>query len=316
MILGIDEVGRGPWAGPLVVGAVVLGSIPIEGLTDSKKLSKKRRTELDIQIRRHATGVGLGWVSANEIDEIGLSAALTLATKRAVEQIQTRYEQIIIDGTINFLKDTGKGKYVTVMKKADLLIPAVSAASIVAKVARDSYMEEQAGFYPEYGFETHVGYGTAKHLSAIKSHGITPLHRLSFSPLAKYRQDRTRNNLVEALQTEKRTTKQIGDEAESIAATFLKKQGHIILHRNWKTKQCEIDIVSKKDDTIYFCEVKYRLSSQQGDGLAAITSKKLGQMKFAANIYSLSHDVQSSIQLVAIAMSGNPAQVDELIEIF
>lgn len=157
MILGIDEVGRGPWAGPLVVGAVVLGGTEIEGLTDSKKLSKKRRDELDVIIRRDAAGYGLGWVGANEIDEIGLSAALVLATKRAVEQVKAPYHEIIIDGTINFLKDTSKGGYVTTLKKADLLIPSVSAASIIAKVARDNYMAQQDVIYPEYKFASHVG---------------------------------------------------------------------------------------------------------------------------------------------------------------
>ena len=140
MILGIDEVGRGPWAGPLVVGAVVLGGATIEGLTDSKKLSKKRRDVLDIEIREKAAGFGLGWVPADEIDRIGLSQALKLATRIAVEQIKVPYNEIIIDGTVNFLAETGKGKYVTTMKKADLLVPSVSAASIIAKVARDNYM--------------------------------------------------------------------------------------------------------------------------------------------------------------------------------
>jgi ribonuclease HII len=187
MILGIDEVGRGPWAGPLVVGAVVLGSVDIDGLTDSKKLSKKRREELDIIIRRDAGGYGLGWVDASEIDHIGLSAALVLATKRAVEQIKVSYHEIIIDGTVNFLKDTSKAQYVTTLKKADLLVPSVSAASIIAKVARDNYMMQQEQIYPEYQFGSHVGYGTAAHRAAIDAYGVTPLHRLSFAPLAKYK---------------------------------------------------------------------------------------------------------------------------------
>lgn len=191
MILGIDEVGRGPWAGPLVVGAVVLGAIMIDGLTDSKKLSKKRRQELDIIIRESAAGIGLGWVSSVEIDEIGLSQALVLATKRAVEQVLTTYHEIIIDGTVNFLSGTTKGKYVTTLKKADLLIPAVSAASIVAKVARDDYMTKQDAIYPKYGFKNHVGYGTAAHSAAIEIYGVTPLHRLSIAPLLKYAKDNT-----------------------------------------------------------------------------------------------------------------------------
>src|SRR5680860_733793 len=159
MILGIDEVGRGPWAGPLVVGAVVLGDTKIEGLTDSKKLSKKKLLEFDRLIRESALGIGLGWVSNEEIDDIGLSESLRLATVRAVKQIKVPYYQIIIDGTVNFLRDTSKEQYVTTIKKADLLISSVSAASIVAKVARDNYMIEQAVKYPQYSFEDHVGYG-------------------------------------------------------------------------------------------------------------------------------------------------------------
>jgi ribonuclease HII len=187
MILGIDEVGRGPWAGPLVVGAVVLGGAKIDGLTDSKKLSKKRREQLNVVICEQAAGYGLGWVSADELDEIGLSEALRLATRRAVEQIAVPYHEIIIDGTINFLSNTSKGEYVTTMPKADLLIPSVSAASIIAKVARDAYMAEQDDIYPGYGFGGHAGYGVAKHRAAIDKLGVTPLHRLSFAPLVKYK---------------------------------------------------------------------------------------------------------------------------------
>jgi ribonuclease HII len=136
MILGVDEVGRGPWAGPLVVGAVVLGDASIEGLTDSKKLTAKRREALDILIREQAAGWGLGWVQAEELDTLGLAESLRVATIRAVEAVKAPYHEIIIDGTINFLKETAKGKYVTTLAKADLLVPSVSAASIIAKVAR------------------------------------------------------------------------------------------------------------------------------------------------------------------------------------
>lgn len=303
MILGIDEVGRGPWAGPLVVGAVVLGDAKIEGLTDSKKLTKKKRDALDIFIRRDAAGFGLGWVPADEIDQIGLSAALRLATIRAVEQVTVPYHEIIIDGTINFLKETTKGKYVTTLPKADLLIQSVSAASIVAKVARDNYMALQDAIYPGYGFGSHVGYGTAAHRAAIDRLGVTPLHRLSFAPLKKYKDI-------------SQTTKGVGDEAESIAATYLDQQEHVILERNWKTKFCEIDIVSVKDKTFYFSEVKYRKSKDQGGGFAAITRKKQQQMKFAAEYYVASKKlIDVSMKLVAISMSGRPPEVEKLLEL-
>ncbi len=315
MILGIDEVGRGPWAGPLVVGAVVLGGATIEGLTDSKKLSKKRRQELDIVIRDQASGYGLGWVTAEEIDQIGLSAALNLATRRAVEQIQAPYHEIIIDGTINFLRDTAKGRYVTTLKKADLLVPSVSAASIIAKVARDDYMATQDQLYPGYGFSNHVGYGTAAHIAAINQLGVTPLHRLSFAPLAKYRA--SAGPIIEsAPNTAHWTTKNIGDAAETAAANHLARLGHDIIDRNWKTKFCEIDIVSIAGSVVYFTEVKYRRNANQGGGVAAITPKKLQQMTFAAKLYANNKNLDNiDLRLAAISVSGNPPTIDAYLEI-
>ncbi len=315
MILGIDEVGRGPWAGPLVVGAVVLGGATIEGLTDSKKLSKKRRDVLDIEIREKAAGFGLGWVPADEIDRIGLSQALKLATRIAVEQIKVPYNEIIIDGTVNFLAETGKGKYVTTMKKADLLVPSVSAASIIAKVARDNYMEQQDEIFPGYGFKNHVGYGTAAHIAAIDKLGVTPLHRLSFAPLKKYAPSISKTYKSTDEQVEI-TTKQIGDSAEDMAANYLRKNGHEILDRNWKTKYCEIDIVSTRNKIIYFTEVKYRKSTDQGGGLAVITPKKLNQMKFAAEFYALSNQISdTNLRLSAISLTGQPPIVETFLEV-
>ena len=316
MILGIDEVGRGPWAGPLVVGACVLAGAQIEGLTDSKKLSKKQREKLNIEIREKAAGFGLGWVDAATIDEIGLSKALVIATKQAVEQIKTPYSEIIIDGTVNFLAETTKGKYVTVMKKADLLVPCVSAASIIAKVARDDYMAEQAEKYEGYGFEKHVGYGTAAHISAIDKLGVTPLHRLSFKPLQKYRSIKRIKKAIHYIADEPKTTKEIGDSAETIAAKYLKKMGHKTIDRNWKTKYCEIDIISKINDTLYFTEVKYRHKPDQGGGLSAITPKKLKQMKFAAEYYVLSNKLSDiDLRLATISLGGDPPVVDAFLEI-
>jgi ribonuclease HII len=318
MILGIDEVGRGSWAGPLVVGAVVLGGVKIEGLTDSKKLSKKQREKFDTIIREKAKGIGLGWVEPAEIDKIGLAESLKLATKRAVQQIKTPYSEIIIDGTVNFLMGTNKEKYVTTLKKADLLIPCVSAASIIAKVARDGYMASQDKNYSGYGFNRHVGYGTSAHIIAIDKLGITPLHRLSFEPLKKFRIDKIADTYKKssAKRTESKSTKQIGDDAENVAMEYLKKNKHEILERNWKTKYCEIDIVSKKDDILYFTEVKYRKNANQGDGLTAITAKKLRQMKFAAKFYVLSNQISDiDLRLATISLCGQKPVVDNYLEI-
>jgi len=177
-ILGIDEVGRGCWAGPLVVGAVVLGK-EIEGLTDSKLLNKQKRLEFDQQIRETAKFVGLGWVEPKEIDELGLTNSMKLAIKRALEGVP-KVSQIIIDGNINYLAEDPRA---ITQIKADQTVPAVSAASIVAKVARDTYMENASNDHPSFGFETHVGYGTKVHREALAMHGVTSLHRLSYKPI-------------------------------------------------------------------------------------------------------------------------------------
>lgn len=219
---------------------------------------------------------------------------------------------------MNFLSETGKGAYVTTLKKADLLVPSVSAASIIAKVARDTYMEEMAEQYSEYGFEKHVGYGTAAHRAAIEQHGVTPLHRLSFAPLAKYRRvgRSTAADVSESKQSKPRTSKQTGDRAEDVAAQYLMDKGHEIIARNWKTKFCEIDIVSRLDETVYFTEVKYRRQSNQGGGIAAVTPKKLRQMKFAAEYFALKHQLHDTdLRLGAIEVSGDDFGVTNYVTI-
>jgi ribonuclease HII len=178
-VIGVDEVGRGCWAGPVVAGAVMLGR-PIAGLKDSKKLSKAQREKLTIVIENEALAIGLGWVEPVIVDEIGITAAVGLAMRRAVEAIQLEYDEIIIDGNFNFLSDNPKSM---ALIKADDSVPAVSAASIVAKVARDNYMTEIAEQYPGYGFEKHVGYGTGFHLAQLKSLGVSELHRKSYKPV-------------------------------------------------------------------------------------------------------------------------------------
>lgn len=313
MILGIDEAGRGPWAGPLVVGAVVLGC-EIDGLNDSKKLTKKRREQLELEILDKAQAAATGWVSAVELDEVGMSEALRLATRRAVEQISAPYHEIIIDGTVNFLRGTSKGDYVTTLPKADALIPSVSAASIIAKVARDRYMTALGEQYPEYGFKNHAGYGVAKHREAIERIGVMSEHRLSFAPLQKYRATPTEQASSET--TNKPTTRSIGNRSETIAAEELVRRGHEIIGRNWKTKYCEIDIISRSGDTIYFTEVKHRKNAKHGDGLDAITPAKQRQMTFAARMYVQAHKLKDvNLQLLAIATTGDNPAVELVVEI-
>lgn len=184
-IVGIDEVGRGCWAGPLVASAVVLDT-PIIGLKDSKKLSKKQREVLAEQIHTTAKAVGIGWVTAAELDSIGLTKAVQLAMLRAMKQIDCQYERIIIDGNINFFANVQglQTDDIQTIIRADDTVPAVSAASIVAKVARDTYMADVDTRYPGYGFASNVGYGTLSHRQGLEKYGVTEVHRRSFRPIS------------------------------------------------------------------------------------------------------------------------------------
>ena len=284
------------------MGACVLRE-PIEGLNDSKKLTPKRREKLAAEIHEKAY-CGLGWVSAAELDKLGLSASLRKACREAVKAIQAQkpeFNEIIIDGTINFLSDTALGSYVAVLPKADALVPEVSAASIIAKVARDNYMIKLAERFPGYGFEKHVGYGTAAHKAALLELGPCEEHRKSFRPIAE----------LIGSEPQKTAAKNVTDgrSGEDAAANYLEKHGHKIIERNWKTKWCEIDIVSEKDNDLYFSEVKYR---RHGNGLDAITPTKQKQMRFAAEMY-LQKYPDKNARLAAIAVNGNYEVTDFLV---
>lgn len=181
MTIGIDEVGRGCWAGPLlVVAARQTGQLP-DGVKDSKVLDKMRR----YQVYRLLLGVcefGEGWVAPGEIDRFGLSESMRLATARALQALDAKHdEQIIFDGNINFCDP----KYfkASAVIDADALFPIVSAASIYAKVTRDKYMSELPARYAVYEFDKHVGYGTALHSEMLKKYGVSDLHRRSFKPI-------------------------------------------------------------------------------------------------------------------------------------
>lgn len=179
IVVGVDEVGRGCWAGPLVAAAVVLKS-PIEGLKDSKKLSKLQRGRMAQAIKNEASAIGIGWVWPETIDTVGITESVRLAMKYAVANIQLDYDELIVDGNINYFAENPKA---TALVRADDLIPSVSAASIIAKVARDNYMAEADTKFPGYGFASHVGYGTAAHIAALQRLGVSQIHRLSYKPI-------------------------------------------------------------------------------------------------------------------------------------
>ena len=179
LIAGIDEAGRGPLAGPVVAAAVILpkGCL-IEGVNDSKKLSEKKREKLYDDIIENAIAWGVGIKDNNVIDEINILEATRFAMHEAIENLQVKPDFIFIDAEKKV--DTDKIPSLHIIK-GDALSISIAAASIIAKVTRDRMMREYDKEYPEYGFEKHKGYGTKVHVEAIKEHGLTPIHRRSFT---------------------------------------------------------------------------------------------------------------------------------------
>ncbi len=184
MLVGIDEVGRGSWAGPLlVVAARENRTLPV-GLNDSKALTKLQREYLYDKIV-DTCSLGEGWVQPHEIDEFGLSKAMYLGVSRALMELGAMLdEHIILDGIVNYCPIEFTN--VDVVPKADKSNPIVSAASIYAKVTRDAHMKRIAKFHPFYGFEKHVGYGTPLHQAALRIHGVSNIHRKSYKPVKAY----------------------------------------------------------------------------------------------------------------------------------
>ena len=177
IVCGVDEAGRGPLAGPVCAAAVILPQgLEIPGLTDSKKLTDKKRRELFPVIKEQAIAYGIGLASHEEIDEINILQATYLAMERALAQLTVKPDIALIDG--NRAKDFGLP--VRTVVKGDSLSMNIAAASILAKVTRDDLMLELAEKYPEYGFEVHKGYGTKAHYEALRQHGASEIHRKTF----------------------------------------------------------------------------------------------------------------------------------------
>lgn len=336
VILGIDEVGRGAWAGPLVVGAVILTNPndPLwEGLTDSKKLTPHQRAVFAQRILENAAATALGWVSADELDRVGLATALNLATRRAVKTIlaqKVRFDEIILDGTCNYLKGTPLEDRLTNIPKADFLIKSVSAASVIAKVARDEHMKALAEIYPEYGFEGHVGYGAVTHKAAIEKFGLCPEHRRCFKPVAEYAaahptpEDQGRMNYAKIGDARRKKVDaqdlpenlRNGRAAEATVARYLQEQGQRVITRNHRTRYAEIDLISIDPEAakIYFTEVKYRKNGDFGSPLEMVDAMKLSRMRAAAEAF-LAYQAQTVAcyqpELAVACVAGPEFEVQE-----
>jgi ribonuclease HII len=180
LICGVDEAGRGPLAGPVFAACVVLrDDDPVIGLADSKKLSAAHREELAAQIRSRAAAWAIASASVEEIDTHNILSASLLAMRRAVEQLAVEPHQVLVDG----LHCPQLRFPVRAVVRGDATVPAISAASILAKTARDAFMLDLHACYPDYGFDRHKGYPTPDHLAALRRCGVSPVHRRSFAPV-------------------------------------------------------------------------------------------------------------------------------------
>lgn len=187
LVAGVDEAGRGPLAGPVVAAAVILDDHkPIKGLVDSKKLTPLRREKLFDEIRAKALCCSVALATVEEIDRLNILQATMLAMQRAVKGLRLKPAKVLVDGNRLPVLDVVAEAIVS----GDALVPAISAASILAKVTRDRMLDELHAQHPLYGFDRHKGYGTAQHLAALREHGPLPEHRRSFAPVAQATKER------------------------------------------------------------------------------------------------------------------------------
>jgi len=257
-IAGIDEAGRGPWAGPVVAGAVVLPEgCYISGLADSKTLSPKKREQFFKIIKEKAIFYSTGIIKSKEIDNLNILQATFKAMKRALEKLPTRPQFLLVDGNRRI---PGIDIPQLALVKGDSLSLSIQAAGVLAKVTRDQIMHRLDKKFPSYGFSRHKGYGTREHEKKLKRFGPTALHRFSFSPVEKTSRSFTK--------------KQLGKWGEEKAVQFLEGNGYKILSQNVRTRLGEIDILAEDSETVVFIEVKTRASDRFGRGEESVSLLK------------------------------------------
>ena len=321
-IAGVDEVGRGCLAGPVVAAAVVFPrDVLIPGLDDSKKLRPEKREELLGEIRRLAVAVGMGQVEAEDIDRLNILQASLQAMRLALTDLGLAPGQVLVDGRVK----PGSGFPETAVVDGDARSLSIAAASVVAKVHRDRLMVEWARCYPHYGFARHKGYGSEEHLRALQEHGPCPLHRRSFGPVAALiepEQSRTFLVFKEGLEdclsrpelervahfikegtgelnaaeltelrdlyrVRRRQLDDIGRQGEKAAADFLAGQGYEVLERNYRAAGGEIDLIARQENCLVFVEVKSSQAGSLGTPEERVQRAKQAHIARAAQCYLL-----------------------------
>ena len=301
VIAGIDEAGRGALAGPVVAAAVVLPlDLPEEKvglIDDSKKLTIAQRENAFAEIRNLANSYGVGIVSAERIDELGIVPATKLAMRDALRAVRWRVDFLLIDAVTNIGIATPSKSII----RGDSKSLSIAAASIMAKVTRDRIMaDELESENPGYGFAQHKGYGTAGHLSSLEKLGASPVHRRTFKPVAQVIADRSwailgstsASNI--ASRGGMNLPNGLGSNAEEAAVDHLRELGYRIIDRNYKTRYGEVDVIAKFGSEWVFVEVKARSSTEFGTPVEALTPAKLHRIENAALGY-LASEVGSKV---------------------
>lgn len=265
LVAGCDEAGRGPLCGPVVSAVVILpDDFSALYINDSKQLSEKKRDELYKVITENAVCWEVGIVDSKKIDEINILNATKLSIEQALERMKIKPDLLLLDA-LEVNTAIPQHGYV----KGDANVYSIAAASIVAKVTRDRIMYEYDKLYPEYGFASNKGYGTAEHIEAIKKYGLTPIHRRSFlKDIAAITPPR-----------------QIGNRFEERAAEYLIEKGYSVVARNVKRGSGEMDIICLDKNELVIVEVKARSSEEHGSALEQVDEDKVNRLRDAANIY-------------------------------
>ncbi len=301
LIAGIDEVGRGPLAGPVVAAAVVFPrGVGLPGVMDSKKLTAFQRERLSQIILAEALDFGVGCVQADEIDRINILQSTFKAMMAAVHSLRTPPDHLLIDGPYRLPMPISQNG----IPKGDQVCASIAAASIVAKVHRDRMMMDYDLLYPAYGFGKHKGYGTAAHCRAIEIHGPCPIHRRSFRRVMDTKGQGPEKTMA--------TRQSKGKQGEEMAAAFLLSKGMTILEANVRCAMGELDLVCRHEQTIVFVEVRTRYSRGFGLAQESVIPSKQRKLTLLAKWYLQRHrmlNCPARFDVVAIDFKGREPEI-------
>ena len=300
-VAGIDEVGRGPLAGPVIASAVILPcNVKLPEVNDSKKLSEKKRERLFDEIISTAVAVGIGVIHEKDIDKINILQATYKAMQMAVGQLRVKPEVLLVDGRRADIKHFKQESIL----KGDSKSLSIAAASIIAKVTRDHMMINYDKVFPQYGFARHKGYGSRGHIEIIKTYFATPIHRQSFKPVLDYLPSFK-------YYKEKRLVGLLGQQ---LAACFLIKDGYEIFEMNYNVAKIgKVDIISKFDKIIIFTIVKTQVKGDDWDETDnQIDEFRGGQIRDIAYHYIDQNELDNEIRfdVAEVVLSNGKPQIN------